>query len=125
MRFLLRIALILGLLLQVVGCAPASTVFTWDKGGNDGQMSTVFAHGVTQQQADTLALGKAKKVCLANTARVVVIAYESIYSGLSAEQKDLIMSAGCLLPSDKVTGSYRPAAYNYRSIIKFTCEYDK
>lgn len=125
MRFLIKITLILVLLLTIVGCSSASYVIANKVNNNDEEIFTVFAHSSTGQQADVLALNKAKGVCERKIAKVRIISYQSVYNGLSVEQRGLVESAGCLLPKGKISGSYVPEEYNYRSIIKFTCEYDK
>ena len=126
MRFLIKITLILVSLLMIVSCSSSYVVA--DRVDNDDEeMFTIFAHGSTWQQVDVLALNKAKSVCERKLAlaKVKIIFYQSLYNGLNAEQRELVRSAGCLLSKGKTYGSYVPEEYEYRSIMKFTCEYDK
>lgn len=125
MRFLIKNALILILLLVIIGCSSSSSYIATDKDNDDGDVFTIFTHGAKQQQVDVLALNKAKDVCLRKRAQVKITSYQSVYNGLNAEQRELVKSAGCLLSKDKISGSYIPEKYKYRSIIKFTCEYNK
>ena len=123
MRFLIKITLISVLLLTSIGCS--STYVVTDKDLDDSNVFKVFAHSGSQQQADVLALDRAKDVCMRKMAKVKIVSYQSVYSGLNAEQRELVKSAGCLLPESKIAGPYIPEKYKYRSIIKFTCEYNK
>jgi len=123
MRFLIKITLISALLALIIGCSSSSYVIN-DR-TDDIDVFTVFAHSESQPKADVVALNKAKDVCMRKMAIVKIASYQSAYNGLSAEQRELVRSAGCLLPKDKTSGSYMPEEYKYRSIIKFTCEYNK
>ena len=125
MRFLIKITLILASLLVIISCSSSSYVITNRVDNDDEEMFTIFAHGSTWQQSDALALNKAKGVCERRIAKVKIIFYQSLYNGLSAEQRELVKSAGCLLPKGKIYGPYVPEEYKYRSIMKFACEYDK
>lgn len=124
MRFLIKITVILASLLMLIGCSSSSYVIT-DRVDDDSDVLTVFAHSESQQKADVLALNRAKDVCMRKMATVKIASYQSVYNGLNAEQRELVRSAGCLLPKGKISGSYVPEEYKYRSVIKFTCEYNK
>lgn len=124
MRFLIKITLISALLALIIGCSSSSYVLT-DRVDDDSDVFTVFAHSESQQKADVLALNRAKDACMRKRATVKIASYQSVYSGLNTEQRELVRSAGCLLPKGKISGSYMPEEYKYRSIIKFTCEYNK